>query len=167
VNKKYFLGLFFIIFISFIACKRNDSEQALLYNNQIVSLQDELTADVDTFLQSVNYPDANTAILYKSAQNTAQSVTNKLKNIKQFEGGTTLFLETQNYINTCQTALQDEGSRIVHLKAKLSINYNKDELEILNRTTDSLFQKVNTAAMKFDKVQLDFARKYNFDIDRP
>jgi len=167
VNKKIILGLFFLLFIIFFACKRNDTEQALLYNNQIVLLQDELTADVDTFLQSVNYPEANTAILYKSAQNTSQTVTNKLKSIKQFEGGTALFLETQNYINTCQTALQDEGSRIVHLKAKLSVNYNKDELEILNRTADSLFQKVNVAAMKFDKVQMEFARKYQFDIDRP
>jgi hypothetical protein len=165
LNKIVFTSIIFISTL-FLACKPSNSEDALEYNNQIVSIQDELTSDIDTFLQSVNYPDANTAILFKSAQNTSQAVSDKLKTIVQFEGGTALFLETQNYINTCQSSLQNEGSEIVHIKAKLSINYNEKDVKLLNDKSDSLFRKVNSAAEKFDKVQNEFAKKYHFDIER-
>lgn len=164
-KRIVFASIIFIIAL-FVSCKSSVSEKALQYNNQIVAIQDELTADVDTFLQSVNYSDANTAILFKSAQNTSQAVTDKLKTIVQFEGGTALFIETQNYINACHSALQNEGSEIVHIKAKLSLNYNEKDVKLLNDKSDSLFRKVNSAAEKFDKVQNEFAKKYHFDIER-
>lgn len=165
MNKNIFFVVSLFL-IGIIGCTSSNSEKALLYNNQIVSIQDELTEDIDTFLQSINYPEANTAILYKSAQNTSLAVVDKLKLIKQFEGGTALFLETQNYISVCQTALQNEGSQIVHIKAKLSQEYQKEELAKLNQSSDSLYYKINLAAQKFDKVQKEFSLKYQFELEK-
>lgn len=148
----------------FTACQNDPAEEARSYNNQIVTIQNELTTEVDTFLQSINYAEANTAILYQSAQKSVPSVMEKLKSMKQFEGGTALFIETQNYIKICQNALMDEGAKLVELKAKLSVNYNQKDLSLMNQISSGFYAKIKTAAQKFDKAQLDFAKKYQFEI---
>ena len=148
----------------FTACDSDNSDDACSYNNQIVVLQNQLTADVDTFLQSVSYPEANTAVLYQSAQKSAQSVTEKLKLIKQFEGGTSFYIETQNYIKACQNTLLDEGAKIVELKANLSLSYNQKDLMLINQYCNVFYAKIKTAAVKFDKAQLDFANKHHFEV---
>jgi predicted nucleic acid-binding protein len=163
-KKKHFL-YFIALLILFFSCKNQNTEEALLYNNQIISIQDKLTADIDTFMQSINYPNANTAILYQSAVKTTQAVSDSLKSIKQFEGGTALYLETQNYINICDNALKNEGAKIVHLKAKLSQKYTERKIQIINSYSDSLYKKVYNASQKFEKVQNEFAQKYQFEID--
>jgi len=161
--KKIFLVVACsVLFIT--ACHNNPADEARSYNNQIVTIQNELTADVDTFLQSINYAEANTAILYQSAQKSVQSVTEKLKSMKQFEGGTALYIETQNYIKVCQSALLDEGAKIVELKAKLSVNYNQKDLLLINQISNDFYAKIKAAAQKFDKTQLDFAKKYHFEV---
>ncbi len=163
--RKLFYLISFVLIVATLGCKNSLSEEALWYNNQIVSIQDELTEAMDTFLQSVNFPDANTAVLYKSAQQTSNSVVEKLKSIKQFEGGTSLFLESQNYITACQEALLNEGSQIVHIKAKMSVNHSTAEVAVLNDCVDSLYSKVNKASHKFDVAQKEFSRKYNFELE--
>lgn len=166
MHKKTKILLFLFICSAFLiaSCGRDVSDEARAYNDQIVSMQNGLTMEVDTFLQSINDPEANTVILYQSAQKSVQSVTEKLKSVKQFEGGTALFIETQNYIKVCHSALNDEGAKIVELKAKLSIHYNSIDLAAINQYSNSFYLKVRTAAVKFDKTQLDFAKKYHFDI---
>ena len=164
-SKKALVLIFCSLFVILSSCKNRDSEEALLYNNQIISIQDKLTADIDTFMQSINYPEANTAVLYQAALKTTKAVSDSLKSIKQFEGGTALYLETQNYINVCDNALKNEGAKIVQQKAKLSIKYTEKGVNKINNFSDSLFMKINVASKKFDKIQSEFATKYKFEID--
>lgn len=162
LKKTYLILACSILFIT--ACHNNPANEARNYNNQIVTIQNELTADIDTFLQSINYAEANTAILYQSAQKSEQSVSEKLKSMKQFEGGTALYIETQNYIKVCKNALVDEGAKIVELKAKLSVNYNQRDLLLINQISNDFYAKIKAAALKFDKTQQDFAKKYHFEV---
>lgn len=158
--------LFVLLAIFFSACRTKSSDEALLYNNQIVSIQDRLTADIDTFMQSISYPDVNTAALYQAALKTTQAVSDSLKSIKQFEGGTLLFLQTQKYISICESSLKNEGAKIVLLKAQLSLQYSQEQLNQINSYSDSIFNKINDVSLEFDKVQHEFAAKYQFEINQ-
>lgn len=133
------------------------TDSVLFYNNQLL-------CQIDTFFQSLYYPDYDAVEYYWKTVKQVQISREKLTRLGDFKSDEQLYNEGLNFYNTMDNLLAEEGKKLLELHEFRNTYSNlmwRKEMDSLIRIS---YQIVNNGQHSFDETLTNFLNQHGFDV---
>lgn len=165
--KRLFLLFFPIslaLALAFGSCKNKKIDGADEYCDSVVRLQNEVLVQVDSFFQSTRYVKYNTADFFRKAVEITSRNLLTIKQLGAYENDPTLWVSSQQLLQTIDEMLATEGREIVRLDSVLLQNYDGSRVLELDGIENDAILKIQRAQQLFDSCQVLFLENAGFDV---
>ncbi len=158
----YFLILSNLLLISCSPSK----EEAIKYNDsmieeqlKIVSLFDSLNYCLDSNISQQLLP------IQKKLSNQIEESLKKINKIEEFDKNSNYKKNIEALFNVYKDITNNEYYKIINIYILPDSLYSNEEEVKLNIFWNEAFKKVQNQLFEFNKVQVDFSKKYNFKLE--
>ncbi len=158
----YFLILSNLLLISCSPSK----EEAIKYNDsmieeqlKIVSLFDSLNYCLDSNISQQLLP------IQKKLSNQIEESLKKINKIEEFDKNSNYKKNIEALFNVYKDITNNEYYKIINIYILPDSLYSNEEEVKLNIFWNEAFKKVQNQLVEFNKVQVDFSKKYNFKLE--
>jgi hypothetical protein len=173
------LSQIFILTILILSCNSIPTEKnsnALLFNNNLVSITREVTTDLNSYLnltkqyleklllENISSEEKKQyQIDFSNLKTSISTKIDKIKSYNEFDEEIKLKYAAIEYLNTCFLIVDEEFYNIATI-CKNEVNY--DDLILLMEYTLSAWKKLILLEKKTKNVQIEFAKKYNINLPK-
>ncbi len=157
----------FWIFISIsllYSCSVDKNEMALLYNNQILSLYNEVTESLNLFFESSNN-DIDLKKTHDLAIKTTETAINNTQLLEPFDKGEDFKNKTIEYFNGSLKILKAYGTKIISLREEIEKQYKDELVDSLNFYVVKSYDELELLTVQFDNAHHKFAEQYQINIE--
>jgi hypothetical protein len=160
INEFLLLALFSIL----VACGPT-VEQAIKYNDEIISKSEEIKLKLNALLDSHdNFIPEQTDNVYQDALKSTKEGIEFLNKLEPFDKDTTLKAGALSLFKTYESVLEVEHKRLIELMKLPDNKYGDSEVAEYARTRDEAHKKVEYEIQKLLKVQQEFAKNHHFKV---
>lgn len=146
------------------SCRNKKIDGADTYCDSIISLQNNVLFQVDSFFQSTRYVKYATRAFYDKAVAANDNTILKIKELGGYNGENMLNVASLQMLSTIGKMLAQQGREIVRLDSLLLQNYDHKfvvELDSLETEAITIVQRGQSA---FDSCQVQFLENFGFDV---
>jgi len=154
-----------VFLISLLSACKPSAEDAINYNDQMISEQAKVATVLDSLNQLIKNKDTlNITSFYNK---TLEEVKKSIDSIQK----TTDFNKEPDYKNqmlkllkTYQSLTENEYHQVIDICLISDSSLTKDTLAFLNKTLLQINDKISVQMKEFTHFQQDFAKKYEFSL---
>lgn len=167
MRKTITLLLFAIVAMVVTSC-RPTKEEAITYNDKIINEQVAIMGKLDKLYDAIkNYEDQNGMdFAMAEAQKQVDKSTDIVGKMEKFGGDTEFRDEALKLFATYKSCLQNELKKMVDISKLTDDMYTKEVQADFDNLNKVAIKKMEDGLLEFDRVQVKFADKYKFEIDK-
>ncbi|MDR2980082.1 MAG: hypothetical protein LBV02_06565 [Bacteroidales bacterium] len=157
--------IIFFLALSIISCFNSGKKfEVDSYADSIMAYQNKALVQIDTFFQSLFYPDYNTVDCYQKAVNQLKISHLHLTELGDFKNDEQLYDEGLNYLHSIDNLLSSQGKKLLELH-EFRDSYGNFSWR---REMDSLWRAsyliINAGQQDFDSVLVLFLDNHGFNM---
>jgi hypothetical protein len=166
---KKITSLTFILLVLASSCKLKDQQDAVDYNDKLISYNDKIVEEFLLILSDVDEGKFDSAeVKRKNAVTICNNVLIGLKDEGGFDGDNKLQLATMKRVETMKDIISNETKTMLAIMAEMDAKDDLEEINILNekmeKVTDEMVRKDDLSSKAFSKVQKEFAKEHNITL---
>lgn len=165
MKPKFFLILLIISTLATACSSSNQTLEADAYCDSVITIQDEVIVQLDSFFQSLRFRQFDTEEFYEKAVAATNRNILILKKLGAYDEDFSLNYGSLSVLNEVDNILQHEGKKMVELDQQLLQNYDPKLVSELEELEYSAILRIQAQQMAFDSIQVDFLESYGFDLE--
>jgi hypothetical protein len=168
--KKLSVLLIIAFGILMISCKPTP-QQAADFNNKIIDQTDAVITAYNQFIktwQRYEFGDPDLSEMkgdFKELQDQIKTSMEEISNLKKFDGKNEFKDAATEYLGSYKSVVEKEWSQIMDLLKK-GEDFGKSDASKCDKLAKAIDEQTGDADSKFFKFQKDFAKKYNFKLEK-
>lgn len=166
MKKSGIIIIIIIMVLSFYSCKHETTESAIKYNDELVSYQRAVDNELVELMNEIDLGDAQTiANKHKEAKKALDDAIVKVKAMKDFDGKDRLKKAMLELLDMYKDVIYEDVPVLMEYAQNIDKLTDKQFNEY-SEYYDKTLEKYKNAFVKFDKVQDEFAKEWNFTVQR-
>ena len=161
--KKQFLSLLFVAVALILTSCGPSKDDAITWNNSIVSTEDEVSSAVDAFFNAVDVQGSDLNKECDKAIAVADAGLAKMKGLEDFKDGADLKSAGVESLTLFQSILKNECKQMISLLA--NPNATEEDFAKVKEHLVSTAAKIDAVDAKFTDAQKKFADKWGFKLE--
>lgn len=157
--------LYFILLISvFSACKPS-AEDAINYNDQMISKQIKIAIALDSLNQFIKNKDTlNITEFYNKTIVDLNKTIDTIQKINDFNNESDYKNQILKLLKTYKSLAENEYQQVINICMISDSSLTKDTLAFLNKALLQINDKTSAQLKEFNLFQQNFAKKYKFSL---